>query len=369
MGSFAKGAVLSARAAAVNATAVRPGFALDTPRLVPWLEENVPGFAGPLTIEQFSGTRSSPTFLLTTPGKLYVLRCKPDRSLLCRAHAIEREVRVMRVLSEAGFPVPHVYALCTQANVVGSYFYIMDYAEGRIFSDGGLPNVSRDQRRAYQEAMAETLGRLHSYEPAALGLADYDSPDLTIEHQLARWTWQYVEDDSAPRVADIDFLADWLPDHLPVEQSVRVVHGDYRIDNIVFHPDQPRVVAVLNWECSTLGEPMADLARNLMMYRLPAVHPGGLADRNIESLGIPNEIDYLAAYRRCADLRKQSDLDFYLVYNFFRMATIFHGIKCQLIRGNVASSRSDFLIAPLEELARRGRELAERLQTGQTDLK
>ncbi len=349
--------------------AVRPGDVLDIPGLDLWLEENVPGFAGPLTIEQFSRARSNPTFRLTTPAKRYVLRRRGDSPVIGGANAIEREVRVMRGLGEAGFPVPHIYALCTHADVAGFSFYIMDYAEGRIFSDGSLPNVPRDQRRAYQEAMAETLGRLHSYEPAALGLADYGSPDLTVGHQLARWIWQYVEDDSAPRVADIDFLANWLPDHLPVEQPVRVVHGNYRIDNIVFHPDQPRVVAVLNWECSTLGDPIADLACNLMMYRVPAVYPGGLAGRNIESLGILNEIEYLAAYRRRAGLSKQSDLDFYLVYNFFRMATIFHGIKCQLIRGNVASNRSGFLIAPLEELARRGRELAERLQTGQTDLK
>ena len=345
------------------ATAVRQGFALDEARLAPWLEENVPGFAGSLTIEQFSGGQSNPTFRLTTPGARYVLRRKPAGQLLKGAHAIEREARVMQALGKAGFPVPRVHALCADTDIIGQSFYVMDYVDGRIFWDGGMPIVPRDERGAYQSAMAETLGALHRFEPVALGLADYGRPDNYLERQVARWSRQYAEDDAAPRNPDMDFLVEWLPAHLPAEQPARLVHGDYRIDNIVFHPCEPRVVAVLDWELSTLGDPIADLAYNLMMYRTPSFISWGLADRDLTSLGIPDEADYVALYCRRAGLAKLPSFDVYLAYNYFRIAAILHGIKGRMIRGNAASAGASDMVANLDNLARLGREIAERMRS------
>lgn len=346
---------------------VRAGHRFDETALERWMADHVAGFAGPLRIEQFNGGQSNPTYQLTTPAGRYVLRRKPSGPLLRGAHAIEREVRVMQALGATGFPVPHVHALCTDTAVIGVSFYIMDCVEGRIFWDGAMPEVPRDQRAAYLEAMAETLGALHSFDPGALGLADYGRSDRYLERQLARWTRQYVEDEAAPRNADMDFLAQWLPAHMPAEQPARLVHGDYRIDNIVFHPDEPRIVAVLDWELSTLGDPIADLGYNLMMYRTASFVPWGLADRNLDSLGIPDENHYLAVYRRCTGLATLPDLDVYLVYNFFRIAAILHGIKGRMVRGNAASSDASVMVENLDRLARCGRKIAERLQSGQGD--
>ena len=346
---------------------VHAAHRFDKVALERWMTDHVAGFSGPLRVDQFNGGQSNPTYQLTTPAKRYVLRRKPSGPLLRGAHAIEREVRVMQALGGTGFPVPRVHALCTNTDVIGVEFYIMDCVEGRIFWDGALPEVPRDQRAAYLEAMAETLGVLHSFDPAALGLADYGRPDRYLERHLARWTRQYVEDDAAPRNADMDFLAEWLPAHLPSGQAARLVHGDYRIDNIVFHPDEPRIMAVLDWELSTLGDPIADLAYNLMMYRTAAFVPWGLADRDLGSLGIPEEDDYVVAYSRCAGLATIPDLDVYLAYNFFRVAAILHGIKGRIIRGNAASSSAGAMVANLDKLARLGRQIAERLPSGQGD--
>lgn len=356
-----KGPSRLAGAAAVSATAVRQGFALDEAALVPWLEEHVPGFVGPLTIEQFSGGQSNPTYRLATSAGCYVLRRKPSGQLLKGAHAIEREAKVMQALGRAGFPVPRIHALCANEQVIGQPFYIMDCVEGRIFWDGGMPEVPRDQRSAFQVAMAGTLAALHNFDPVNLGLADYGRPDRYLERQVTRWSRQYVEDDAAPRNTDMDFLVEWLPAHLPLEQPARLVHGDYRIDNIVFHPDEPRVVAVLDWELSTLGDPIADLTYNLMMYRTPSFVSWGLADRDLERLGLPDEASYIATYCRRVGLERLPNLDVYLAYNFFRIAAILHGIKGRIIRGNAASSGAADMVANLDQLARRGREIAERL--------
>ena len=352
-----------ASTATVNATAVRQGFALDEAALVPWLEENVAGFVGPLTIEQFSGGQSNPTYRLTTPARCYVLRRKPAGQLLRGAHAIEREAQVMRALGRVSFPVPGVHAMCTNEDVIGQPFYVMDCVEGRIFWDGGMPEVSRDERSKLQEAMAESLAALHSYDTVDLGLDDFGHPDRYLERQVARWSRQYAEDDSAPRNADLDFLVEWLPAHLPAEQPVRLIHGDYRIDNIVFHPSEARVVAVLDWELSTLGDPIADLAYNLMMYRTPSFTSWGLADRDLTRLGIPDEAAYVSLYCRRAGLAKLPSLDVYLAYNYFRIAAILHGIKGRMIRGNAASAGAGEMVANLDNLARLGREIAERMRS------
>ncbi len=351
----------------MTATEVRRGFALDKSRLVPWLEANVAGFTGPLSIEQFSGGQSNPTFRLTTPSGRYVLRRKPTGPLLKGAHAIEREARVMQALGTAGFPVPQVHALCTDTEIIGQWFYVMDCVDGRIFWDGGIPDVPSQHRGAYQAAMAETLGALHDFDPLPLGLGGFGRPGNYLERQVSRWSRQYAEDDAAPRNADMDFLVEWLPAHLPAEQPARLIHGDYRIDNIVFHPEEPRIIAVLDWELSTLGNPIADLAYNLMMYRTPSFMPWGLADRDLAGLGLPDEAAYLATYCRRAGLENLPGLDVYLAYNYFRIAAILHGIKGRMIRGNAASAEAGEMVANLDKLARLGRDIAERLHSHDGD--
>jgi aminoglycoside phosphotransferase (APT) family kinase protein len=343
-----------------RAAALTDPTGINVPRLSAWLTDNVAGFAGPLALEKFAGGQSNPTFLLTTPHARYVLRRQPLGTLLKGAHAVDREARVMRALADAGFPVPRVHALCTDAEVIGSWFYVMDFADGRIFWDGGLPDVPRDERAAYQSAMATTIADLHRLDPATLGLADYGRPGRYFERQLDRWTRQYRADEAAGRIADLEAVADWLQAHIPPDAETRLVHGDYRIDNIVFHPTEPRVIAVLDWELSTLGDPIVDLAYNLLMYRVPSAFPWALADRDLAALGLPDERAYLDDYCRRTARTDIPNLDMYIVFNLFRMAAIIHGIKGRMLRGNAASSGAGAMVANLELLAEIARVLIDR---------
>ena len=333
---------------------------LDVGRLSAWLHENVEGFAGPLSLKKFDGGQSNPTFLMATPDARYVLRRQPMGPLLKGAHAVDREARVMGALGGTGFPVPRIHALCTDASVIGSSFYVMDFIEGRIFWDGGLPDVSREERGAYQSAIAATLAQLHNYDPAALSLGDYGRPERYFERQLRRWTEQYRADDAAGRYADMDAVADWLEARVPRQAATRLVHGDYRIDNLVFHPSEPRIIAVLDWELSTLGDPIVDFAYNLLMYCVPSAMPWGLADRDIGALGLPDEARYVADYCRRTGRGNIPDLDTYIVFNLFRMAAIIHGIKGRMLRGNAASAEAGAMVAHLDLLAYIARETAKR---------
>lgn len=334
--------------------------AIDTDRLSAWLTHNVPGFTGPLSLKKFAGGQSNPTFLLTTPGARYVLRRQPLGPLLKGAHAVDREARVMSALGASGFPVPRVHALCTDADVIGSWFYVMDFADGRIFWDGGLPDVPREERGAYYSAMALTLADLHALEPSKIGLGDYGRPGRYFERQLERWTGQYQADEAAGRLGDMDAVAEWLHAHIPPETSTCLVHGDYRIDNIVFHPTEPRVIAVLDWELSTLGDPIVDFSYNLLMYRVPSALPWGLADRNLTTLGLPCEQAYVTEYCRRAGRAGIPNLDTYIVFNLFRMAAIIHGIKGRMLRGNAASAEAGAMVAHLDLLANTARSIANR---------
>ncbi|WP_375383103.1 phosphotransferase family protein [uncultured Sphingomonas sp.] len=341
------------------ATAVRAGFEIDAAALEAWLSEHVDGFAGPLTIEQFSGGQSNPTFKLTTPGTQYVLRRKPLGVLLSGAHAVDREARVIQALAAAGIPVPRVRALCTDETVIGSWFYVMDLVEGRIFWDGGFPGVDPAERAALQDSMGGTLAAIHALSPEQVGLGDYGRHGGYLERQVARWSRQYREDEAAGRTADMDFLVEWLPAHLPADGDTRVVHGDYRVDNIIFHPTQPRVIAVLDWELSTLGDPVTDFAYNLMMYRVPSSVPWGLADRDLAALGLPDEAAYTAAYCRRTGRTELPELGTHLAFNLFRLAAIIHGIKGRMIRGTAASADAGEMVARMDLLAAIGRSIAE----------
>lgn len=330
--------------AAANAgtTAVREGYRFDEAALARWMAENVAGYEGPLTVEQFKGGQSNPTYKLVTPKRSYVLRRKPPGQLLKGAHAVEREARVLSALGPAGFPVAHVFGLCTDDSVIGSWFFVMDMVEGRIFWDATFPDVPHEERHRYFDAMNATIAHLHRIDPEAVGLGDYGKPGNYFERQIGRWSKQYLEDADAGRDPGMDRLVEWLPANIPPGDETRIVHGDFRCDNMIFHPTEPRVIAVLDWELSTLGHPLADFAYHAMMYRMPPDIVAGLGGADIAALGIPGESDYVDLYceRVGRPRMPESDYAFYVAFNFFRLAAIFHGIKGRVIRGTAASSHA-----------------------------
>jgi aminoglycoside phosphotransferase (APT) family kinase protein len=330
---------------------VREAHRFDERALAVWLAEHVEGFEGPLGVEQFSGGQSNPTYLLHTPGRDYVLRRKPPGVLLKGAHAVDREYRVIAALHATGFPVPRPYGFCDDEAVIGTIFYVMEKVEGRNFWDTAFPEVSRDERALYFDAMNATIARLHSLDPAAIGLGDYGRPGNYFERQIGRWSQQYLADEAAGRVAAMDALVEWLPANIPPGEEASIVHGDYRCDNLLFHPTEPRIIAVLDWELSTLGHPLADFAYHLMVYRMPPGFSTGLAGLDLPALHIPSEDDYVAAYCRRTGRDGIPALDFYVAFSLFRLAAIIHGIKGRLIRGTASSPQAADAVAQLDRVA------------------
>ncbi|CAN0625298.1 Phosphotransferase family protein [Burkholderia multivorans] len=323
----------------------------DEARLAAWMAAHVDGFAGPMQVQQFKGGQSNPTYRLQTPARNYVLRRKPSGTLLKGAHAIEREARVMSALQTTGFPVPHVYGLCEDASVIGSSFYVMAMVEGRIFWDASFSGLPRESRAAMLDAMNDTLARLHRVDPVAVGLGDYGRTGHYIERQIARWSTQYLEDELAGRNPDMDRLVEWLPQHIPPGDETAIVHGDFRVDNMIFHPSEPRVVAVLDWELSTLGHPLADFAYHAMMFRMPPDILGGLADVDLKAHGLPDEAQYVDAYCRRTGRAGIPGLDFYVAFNLFRFAAILHGIRGRVARGTAASADARAMSSRFERVA------------------
>ncbi|SPA30998.1 Aminoglycoside phosphotransferase [Cupriavidus taiwanensis] len=317
---------------------VRDQHRFDQAALERWMARNVAGYAGPLTIDQFKGGQSNPTYRLRTPGRSYVLRRKPPGELVKGAHAVEREARVMAALGQAGFPVPRIHGLCTDDAVIGSWFFVMDLVEGRIFWDAGFSDVAPGERAVYMDAMNATLASLHTIDPAAVGLGDYGKPGGYVARQVARWSDQYRSDELAGRHPAMDQLVDWLPRHLPGADEVAITHGDFRADNLIFHPTEPRVLAVLDWELSTLGDPLADFAYHAMMFRMPPDILGGIAGRDLAAAGLPDEAAYVEAYCRRTGRQGIGNLDFYIAFNMFRFAAILHGIKARAARGTASSA-------------------------------
>jgi aminoglycoside phosphotransferase (APT) family kinase protein len=340
-------------------TAVRDAHRFDEAALARWMEANVPGYAGPLTVEQFKGGQSNPTYKLVTPTARYVLRRKPPGQTLKGAHAVDREARVLTALGQAGFPVARVHGLCTDDQVIGTWFYVMEMVEGRIFWDATFPAVSRTERPAYFDAMNAAIADLHRIDPAAIGLGDYGRPGNYFARQIGRWSTQYLEDADAGRDPDMDRLIEWLPANIPDGDETAIVHGDFRCDNMIFHPSEPRVLAVLDWELSTLGHPLADFAYHAMMYRMPPEIVAGLAGADLAALNIPSEADYAAAYCRRTGRQAIPAYDFYIAFNFFRMAAIFHGIKGRVIRGTAASAHAQERAKSFPTLARLARDSME----------
>lgn len=343
-------------AANSGTTPVREGYRFDEAALARWMGADVEGFAGPLEVEQFKGGQSNPTYKLVTPNRSFVLRRKPPGELLPGAHAIDREARVLSALGRAGLPVAHVHGLCVDESVIGTSFYVMDMVEGRVFWDATLPDVSREDRPAYFDAMNAVMAQLHSFDPSAIGLADFGKPGNYFERQIGRWGKQYRADELAGRDENMDAVLGWLEANIPPGGETSVIHGDFRCDNLIFHPTQPRILAVLDWELSTLGHPLADFSYHTMMYHMPPDIVPGLAGADLAALNIPSEEDYIAAYCRRTGREGIPSYGFYLAFNLFRLAAIFHGIKGRVLRGTAANADAAKRAEAFSRLARLARE-------------
>ena len=293
-------------------------------------------------LEQFRGGQSNPTYLLSAAdGRKYVLRRKPPGKLLPSAHAVDREYRVIQALHPAGFPVARPHLLCEDESVVGTAFYVMDYVAGRVLWDQSLPGMSPPERAAIWDELNDVVARLHRFDYRALGLETFGKPGNYIGRQVARWTRQYQASETE-RIEAMDNLIAWLPENIPPETGTSVVHGDFRLDNVIFHPAEPRILAVLDWELSTLGDPLADFAYHCMSWHIPPGQFRGIAGLDLPSLGIPTETQYVARYcdRTGRGAIDPSHWDFYLAYNLFRIAAILQGIMKRVVDGTAASAHA-----------------------------
>jgi len=313
--------------------AVEDRHRFDEIQLDAWMRQHVEGYAGPLTVQQFKGGQSNPTYRLDTPGRSYVMRRKPFGKLLPSAHAVDREFRVISALGQQGFPVAHAYALCTDDSVIGASFYLMSMEEGRVFWDPTLPSQPPEMRRKIFTSKIETLAKLHMYDPEKIGLGDFGKPGNYFARQVDRWTKQYRASETQ-HIPEVEKLIEWLPKTLPEQKRVSIVHGDYRLDNMIFHGTEPRVIAVLDWELSTLGDPMADFTYLLMQWIMP-----GLESADLKALNIPSMGEAAQIYCTCTGT-SLPDLNWYLAYNLFRLAGIAQGIAGRIREGTAANAKA-----------------------------
>jgi aminoglycoside phosphotransferase (APT) family kinase protein len=328
---------------------VASAVTFDVARLEAFLASRLPDFKAPLAVRQFKGGQSNPTYLLETSARRYVLRRKPPGKLLPSAHAVDREFRVISALHAQGFPVAAPVLYCAEADVIGTPFYVMAHVEGRVIWEPSMPDTAPAERAAVCDAMNATLAQLHSFDPAAIGLADFGRGDNYVARQVDRWSKQYRASETET-IDEMERLIGWLPAHLPPPAPVRLVHGDYRLDNIILSPSQPKILAVLDWELSTLGDPLADLAYHLMQWDMPPSETGAgvgtLLGQDLAALGIPSRRDYVEAYVARTSLDPRPHLPVYLAYNFFRLAAILQGIVGR-VRDGTATSESAAAMAPL----------------------
>ena len=329
---------------------VDPRHAFDKAALDRWMTETVEGYAGPLTVRQFKGGQSNPTYELVTPTATYVLRRKPPGALLPSAHAVDREFRVISALHAHGYPVARPHALCVDDAVIGSMFYVMDKVEGRVFWDLKLPGLAPADRRAIYEAQIDALARLHAFDPAAVGLSDYGPPGNYFARQVGRWTKQYRASETHP-IPEMDRLIAFLAESLPPEAPPRIVHGDFRLDNLIMAQDAPEVRAVLDWELSTLGDPMADVSYLLIGWVLPAELRNGLAGADLAGLGVPSMEKTVERYCETAGIPRPTNLDWLRAYNRFRLAAICQGIAGRVRDGTAASAHARATAAQVEPLS------------------
>jgi aminoglycoside phosphotransferase (APT) family kinase protein len=325
----------------------------DLARLEAFLSERIPGFRGPLDAAQFKGGQSNPTYLLSTPDARYVMRTKPGPAakLLPSAHAVDREYRVMAALATAGLPVARMDVLCEDESVIGRAFYVMEFVDGRVLWDQSLPGMSRAERAAIYDEMNRVLAALHTTDYAAIGLAGFGKPGNYFARQIGRWSKQYQASETE-KIEAMDRLIEWLPGNVPPGDETTIVHGDYRLDNLIFHPTEPRILAILDWELSTLGHPLADFSYHCMSWHIPPGHFRGIGGLDLEALGIPGEREYIDAYCRRTGRADIDNWDFYLAYNMFRLAAILQGIMKRALDGTAASAEA-------LDAGRRARPLAE----------
>jgi aminoglycoside phosphotransferase (APT) family kinase protein len=325
----------------------------DVPALQDYLRDHVAGFEGPLEVEQFKGGQSNPTYLLRAGGRRYVLRRKPPGTLLPSAHAVDREYRVITALAGTDVPVARTHVLCTEESVIGTMFYVMDYVEGRVLWDPQLPGLTPRERAAIFDELNRVIAALHRVDYRAIGLETYGKPGNYFARQIDRWSKQYRASETE-RIEAMDRLIEWLPGNIPSGDATSIVHGDYRVDNVIFDRSEPRILAVLDWELSTLGHPMADFSYHMMAWRLSSDEFRGLRGCDLEALGIPGEREYLDAYlrRTGAAAPGEKDWNFCMAYNMFRAAAIFLGVMARAVAGNAASARA-------VETGRRARPMAE----------
>ena len=334
---------------------VREQHRFDEARLARWLAAHVDGVSGAVHVRQFRGGQSNPTYLLDAAATRYVLRRKPPGRLLRSAHAVDREFRVIGALYAAGFPVPRPVALCADESVIGTMFYVMAFVEGRIFWDPDLPGCATAERSAIYDAVNATIARLHSFDHAALGLEDFGRPGNYFERQISRWTQQYRSSETRP-IEAMDRLIEWLPDNVPTDESSAIVHGDFRLDNLVLHPTEPRILAVLDWELSTIGHPLADFTYHLLPWRMAEADLGsiGLLGKDLAALGIPDEETYVRRYCERTGRSGIAERGFYAAFNLFRLAAILQGIAGRVRDGTAASAHARQAAASVAPLAALG---------------
>ena len=337
----------------VGTMPVQERHRFDVAALETYLRGRIEGYSGPLAVEQFKGGQSNPTYRLSAGGRRYVMRSKPGPAakLLPSAHAVDREFRVITALGRAGIPVPRTYCLCEDEGVIGRSFFVMECVEGRVFWEQSLPGMTAGDRTAIYDDMNRVIAALHKVDFAAIGLADYGKPGNYFTRQIGRWSKQYQASETE-KIEAMDNLIAWLPANIPPGDETAIVHGDYRLDNLIFHPAEPRILAILDWELSTLGHPLADFSYHCMSWHIPPGHFRGIAGLDLASLGIPSEKAYMAAYCRRTGREEIGHWDFYLAYNLFRLAAILQGIMKRALEGIASSERA-------LEAGRRTRPLAE----------
>jgi aminoglycoside phosphotransferase (APT) family kinase protein len=311
----------------------------DVARLEAYLRDHVAGFTGPAVVSQFKGGQSNPTYLIETPLRRYVLRRKPPGKLLPSAHAVDREYRVISALAAQDFPVPQPVVYCADESVAGTAFFVMSHVEGRVFWEPQMPASDPAERAQVYDAMNATLARLHTFDPAAIGLSDYGRGENYVARQIERWSKQYRASETG-QIEEMERLIAWLPHHVPPAQAPRVVHGDYRLDNMIVVPDAPRINAVLDWELSTLGDPLADFSYHLMQWHMPHsdAGTGSLGGLDLAALGIPSLDAYVDAYVTRTGFDPRPHLPAYFAYNFFRLAAIMQGIAGRVRDGTATSA-------------------------------
>jgi aminoglycoside phosphotransferase (APT) family kinase protein len=350
-------AVASAESVFSGTKPVEERHRFDEARLSSWMETHVEGYKGPLTVTQFKGGQSNPSYRLDTPAQAYVLRRKPFGQLLKSAHAVDREFRVISALYPTGYPVAKPFALCEDDDVIGSAFYIMEMVEGPVYWDGGLPDKAPAERHAIYEAQIAALAQLHNFDPVAIGLGEFGRPGNYFARQIDRWTKQYRASETQ-KIEAVETLIEFLPRTVPTQERVSVVHGDYRIDNMIFHKDAPTVAAVLDWELSTLGDPLADFTYFVMQWIMPYEGRSGLQGLDLKALGIPTMEQAVALYCKLTNRKGVPAVNWYYAYNLYRLSCISQGIAGRVRDGTAASSRAVESAARAVPLAERALEFA-----------